>query len=89
MVAEERIARASAQRRAEECEAQIVAQSKQVKELESTVWVLKEERNGFEREVGVRRDVPVIGNGHRRTAARVVTDGRIQETALTLAAQRE
>ena len=52
MVAEERMARASAQRRVEECESQILAQSKQVKELESTVRVFKEERNAFEREVG-------------------------------------
>ena len=52
MVAEERIARASAQRRVEECESQILAQSKQLKEHESTIRVFREERNAFEREVG-------------------------------------
>lgn len=71
MVAEERIARASAQRRVEECEAQIVAQSKQVKELESTVWVLKEERNGFEREVGELNGVIKAVDRSRRGGRRL------------------
>ena len=43
MVAEEQIARVSAQRRVEECEARIFAESKQVKGPDSTARVL---RNG-------------------------------------------
>jgi predicted nucleic acid-binding Zn-ribbon protein len=76
MVAEERIARASAQRRVEECETQIFAQSKQVKELESTVHVLKEERNGFEREVG---DLQVVikAVSRNRRGARGLRAGRV------------
>ncbi len=71
MVAEERIARASAQRRVEECEAQTLAQSKQVKELESTAWVLKEERNGFEREVGELNGVIKAVDRNRRDGRRL------------------
>lgn len=76
MVAEERIARASAQRRVEECEAQIFAQSKQVKELEGTVRVLNEERNGFEREVGELHGVIKAVGRHRR-GDRGVRIGRV------------
>jgi len=71
MVAEERIARASAQRRVEECEAQIFAQSKQAKELESTVRVLKEERNGFEREVDELQGVIKVADRNQRGARRL------------------
>ena len=70
MVAEERFPRVSAQRRVEECEAQIFAQSKQVKELESAVRVLKEDRNEFEREVselhGVIKAIERNRTGGRR-----------------------
>jgi hypothetical protein len=71
MVAEERMARASAQRRVEECEAQISAQSKHVKELESTVYVLKEERNEFEREAGELQGVIKSVDRGRRGARRL------------------
>lgn len=71
MVAEERIARASAQRRVEECEAQIYMQSKQVKELESTLGVLKMERNEFEREVGELQGVVKAVDRNRRGPRRL------------------
>lgn len=71
MVAEERIARAAAQRRVEECEAQIFAQSTQVKKLESTLRVFKEERNEFEREVGELQGVIKAANHNQRGARRL------------------
>jgi len=74
MVAEERIARASAQQRVKECEAQIDTQSKQVKELESTLRVLKEERNEFEREVGELQEVVKAVDRNRRGARRLRTE---------------
>ena len=74
MVAEERIARASAQRRVEECEAQIYTQSKQVKHLESTLRVLKEERNQFEREVGELQGAIKAVDRNQRGARRLRID---------------
>jgi Rab guanine nucleotide exchange factor SEC2 len=71
MVAEERIARASAQRRVEECEAQIFTQSKQVRVFEGAVRVLKEEGNEFERVVGELRGVIKAVDRDRRGARRL------------------
>ena len=76
IVAEERIARVSARQRVEECEAQIFAQSKQAKELESTVRVLKEERNGFEREVGELHGVTKAVE-RNRTGSRRLRVGKV------------
>jgi len=77
MVAEERIARASAQRRVEQCEAQIFEQSKRVQGLESTLRVLKEERNEFEGEVAELHQVIKAIDRSRNPSSRRLRVGAI------------